>query len=28
LADGVTVDEVRGKTGAKFAVAEDLGSME
>ncbi|OCT51477.1 Succinyl-CoA:3-ketoacid coenzyme A transferase 1, mitochondrial [Cladophialophora carrionii] len=28
LADGVTVDEVKQKTGAKFAVAEELGSME
>lgn len=28
LADGVTVDEVREKTGAKFEVAESLGKME
>ena len=28
LADGVTVDDVRGKTGAKFDVAKDIKSME
>jgi 3-oxoacid CoA-transferase len=28
LAPGVDVEEVRSKTGAKFAVAENLGSME
>jgi 3-oxoacid CoA-transferase len=28
LADGVTVDEIKEKTAAKFAVAENLGSME
>ena len=28
LADGVTVDEVKDKTAAKFAVAENLGQME
>lgn len=28
LADGVTVEEVRGKTGAPFKVAEDVKSME
>ena len=28
LADGVTEDEVREKTGAKFQVAENIGNME
>jgi len=27
LADGVTVDEVRNKTGAEFKVAEDIKPM-
>jgi 3-oxoacid CoA-transferase len=28
LAPGVDIEEVRGKTGAKFAVADDVKSME
>lgn len=28
LAPGVTVDEIKQKTAAKFAVAENLGTME
>lgn len=28
IAEGVTVDEVRGKTEAEFRVVEDVGSME